>query len=50
MGKDLSPILAAWQFKSGDVCARKIVGEAGREKLQIRLDLGLLQMDYPAFR
>jgi hypothetical protein len=45
MSKDLSPILASWQFKSGDVCARKIVGEDGREKLQVRLDLGLLQME-----
>ena len=25
--------------------ARKIVGEDGKEKLQVRLDLGLLQME-----
>lgn len=45
MSKDLSPILASWVFESGDVCARKIVGDDGREKLQVRLDLGLLQME-----
>ena len=45
MDKDLSPLLGGWAFQSGDVCARKIVGEDGKEKLQVRLDLGLLQME-----
>ncbi len=45
MSKDFSPILGGWQFQSGDVCARKIVGDDGREKLQVRLDLGLMQME-----
>ena len=45
MGKDLSFIIDDWDFDPGDICARKIVGADGREKLQVRLDLGLLQME-----
>ena len=45
MNKDLSSILSEWDFDPEDICARKIVGQDGNEKLQVRLDLGLLQME-----
>ena len=43
--KDISKILNNWEFNAEDICARKIVGQDGREKLQVRVDLGMLQMD-----
>ena len=43
--KDISRILNDWEFDAEDICARKIVGQDGREKLQVRVDLGMLQMD-----
>lgn len=45
MDLDISDILKHWPFKSGEVNVRRIIGADGREKLQLRLDLGLLQMD-----
>ena len=43
--KDISRILNNWEFDAEDICARKIVGQDGCEKLQVRGDLGMLQMD-----
>jgi len=43
--EDISRILNNWEFDAEDICARKIVGQDGREKLQVRVDLGMLQMD-----
>lgn len=45
MDRDISLILSNWKFDPDDICARKITGQDGKEKLQIRLDLGLLQME-----
>ena len=45
MNKDISSILKVWEFDPSDICVRKIIGQDGREKLQVRLDLGLLQME-----
>lgn len=42
---DISATLADWEFEPGRVNVRKILGDDGRPKLQIRLDLGLLQME-----
>lgn len=42
---DISRILNEWEFNPEDICARKIDGLDGREKLQVRVDLGVLQMD-----
>jgi len=42
---DISGILKDWPFQHGHVAARRIVGADGREKIQLRLDLGLLQME-----
>ncbi|MCK5114843.1 MAG: UvrB/UvrC motif-containing protein [Phycisphaerae bacterium] len=45
MDLDISDILKRWPFKPGEVNVRRIIGADGREKLQLRLDLGLLQME-----
>jgi len=45
MGLDISNIMKEWPFEHGQVSARRITGEDGREKIQLRLDLGVLQMD-----
>jgi hypothetical protein len=44
MNKDISDILKAWPATDDDQSARKIVGDDGVEQLQLRLDLGVLQM------
>lgn len=43
--KDIAPLLEGWDFQPGAVNVRKIIGIDGRPKLQMRLDLGLLQME-----
>ena len=42
---DISPILDAWEYRPGEVMVRSLTGEDGQEKLQLRMDLGLLQMN-----
>jgi tetratricopeptide (TPR) repeat protein len=43
--KDIAPLLRGWEYESGTINVRKIRGVDGRPKLQMRLDLGLLQME-----
>jgi hypothetical protein len=43
--KDIQPILDGWDFEPGSVNVRIVRGLAGREKVQMRVDLGLLQME-----
>ena len=45
MSLDLNVILKDWPHESGSIKVRKIVGLEGREKLQLRVDLGVLQME-----
>lgn len=45
MSLDIGDILDDWPYEPGQVTARKIRGDDGREKIQLRLDLGLLQME-----
>ena len=45
MGLDITKFLADWPFEPGQVTARRIYGDDGSEKLQLRLDLGVLQME-----
>ncbi len=42
---DISHILESWDYKPDEVNVRTIVGDDGKEKVQMRLDLGLLQME-----
>jgi hypothetical protein len=45
MSLDLNTILKDWSHENGNVKVRKIAGLDGREKLQLRVDLGVLQME-----
>ena len=45
MSFDLSDLLRDWPFEPGQLQVRKIVGSDGRDKLQLRLDMGVLQME-----
>ncbi|MDD4889985.1 MAG: UvrB/UvrC motif-containing protein [Phycisphaerae bacterium] len=45
MKPDIGSILEQWPYEPGQITVRKIRGADGREKLQLRLDLGLLQME-----
>jgi len=45
MSLDLNTILKDWQHENGTIKVRKIIGLDGREKLQLRIDLGVLQME-----
>ena len=42
---DLNTVLKDWPHEPGAIKVRKIVGLDGREKLQLRIDLGVLQME-----
>jgi len=45
MNFDLTPLLDGWTHEAGKIKVRKIVSGNGTEKVQLRLDLGLLQME-----
>jgi hypothetical protein len=45
MSLDLNTVLKDWPHEPGAIKVRKIVGLDGREKLQLRIDLGVLQME-----
>ena len=45
MSLDLNTVLKDWPHESGAIKVRKIIGLDGREKLQLRIDLGVLQME-----
>jgi len=45
MSNDLSRILNDWQFNPEEVMVRIVPGDDGRSKIQLRVDLGILQME-----
>ena len=45
MNVDIGSILNDWPFEPGQVSARRVRGSDGRDKIQLRLDLGILQME-----
>jgi hypothetical protein len=45
MSDDLSKLLREWPFEPGKLTCRLITGEDGLDKIQIRLDLGVLQLN-----
>lgn len=42
---DLRNIIDGWAYEPGKISVRKIIGRDGREKIQTRVDLGLLQFE-----
>src|SRR6266849_4440277 len=45
MNFDISHLLEQWEYQPGQVVVRRFVGKDGIEKIQLRVDLGLLQMN-----
>lgn len=45
MSLDISTVLNGWDYDPEDLQARVILGDDGREKVQMRVDLGLFQME-----
>lgn len=45
MNKDINSIIEGWDYKPAELLVRRIVGDDGKEKIQLRIDLGLLQME-----
>ena len=45
MDFDISHLLESWEYQPGQVVVRKFKAKDGREKIQLRVDLGLLQMN-----
>jgi hypothetical protein len=45
MDADISKILSSWNYQPNALILRKIIGDDGREKIQIRVNLGILQME-----
>ncbi len=45
MNYDISHLLEHWDYQPGQVVVRKFVGKDGQDKIQLRVDLGLLQMN-----
>jgi hypothetical protein len=42
---DISKVLAGWPFQQGRINVRRVEGADGRPKMQIRLELGILQLE-----
>jgi hypothetical protein len=45
MGHDLTNFLRKWDYQPGELRVRRFKGRDGRQKLQLRVDLGVLQME-----
>ncbi len=45
MSEDITHVLAGWDFQPDEINVRLVEGDDGRTKIQLRLDLGLLQME-----
>lgn len=45
MSLDIGPLITGWDFNPDELQVRLITGDDGTEKIQIRVDLGLLQIE-----
>ncbi|HEY2159205.1 MAG TPA: hypothetical protein VGH33_26495, partial [Isosphaeraceae bacterium] len=45
MSKDITPILDGWDYDTDELQVRIIQGLDGADKIQMRVDLGLIQME-----
>ena len=43
--RDIDSILRSWEFQPGEVTARLLKARDGRQVLQMRVDMGVLQME-----
>jgi hypothetical protein len=42
---DLRPIMDAWPYRPGELTVRLVRGQDGKPKVQLRLDMGIMQME-----
>ena len=45
MSKDITPILLGWDYETDDLQVRIVAGDDGRDKIQMRIDMGVIQME-----
>jgi len=45
MNFDISHLLESWDYQAGQVAVRRFKGKDGQEKIQLRVDLGIMQMN-----
>jgi hypothetical protein len=45
MNFDISPLLNEWEYQPGQIGVRQFKGKDGIQKIQLRVDLGMLQMN-----
>jgi hypothetical protein len=45
MNFDISPLLSEWEYQPGQIGVRQFKGKDGIQKIQLRVDLGVLQMN-----
>jgi hypothetical protein len=45
LSKDITPIIDGWEYDADELQVRIVGGDDGRDKLQMRVDLGLIQME-----
>ena len=45
MSKDIAPVMAGWDYEPDEFQVRIVTGDDGRDKIQMRIDLGLIQME-----
>jgi hypothetical protein len=45
LSKDITPILGGWDFEPEGLQFRIVAGDDGRDKIQVRVDLGLMQLE-----
>ncbi len=45
LSKDITPILEGWEYVPNEISVRRIRGLDGKDKIQVRIDLGLMQME-----
>ena len=46
MNNDISSVLGDWEYAPGELRVRKIEGRDGRAKIQVRMDLGVMQLEW----
>ena len=44
LSQDIQPLLDGWEFEPDQLQVRIIIGDDGEEKIQMRIDLGMVQM------
>jgi hypothetical protein len=45
MSKDITTLLEGWEYEPEEIIVRIVPGDDGRDKIQMRVDMGLLQME-----